>query len=285
MTKAALYISLPPNEHGHGEELRFEGELFGYPMSTTGELVFQTGMVGYVESLTDPSYARQFLTLTYPLIGNYGVPDLMLHDGDGLLEDFESERVWPAALIVNRLCPDGEHSNATAVRSLNEWLREAHVPGLQGVDTRRLTKIVREYGAVQAKLVLEADDPAALPYEDINRENLVAVVSRNHAETYGNGAIKVLAVDVGLKNNQLRCLLARGCTVKVVPHDYAFDEEKDNDYDGVFLSNGPGDPSTCDYVTERLRKLMARSDAKPVFGICMGHQLLAKAAGAGTYKL
>lgn len=170
--KATLYLE---------DGTEFVGQLFGSPKSVFGELIFQTGMVGYVESLTDPSYAKQFLTLTYPLIGNYGVADSELKDSafDGLpTHGFESNKIWPAALIVDRICADNEHSHWEAVQSLSAWLGKNGVPGLAGVDVRLLTKKIRENGTLKAKLVIDADDPNSLDFVDINSENLVALVSR-----------------------------------------------------------------------------------------------------------
>lgn len=170
--KATLYLE---------DGTEFVGQLFGSPKSVTGELVFQTGMVGYVESLTDPSYAKQFLTLTYPLIGNYGVGNSELMDSNEdllLAHGFESNKIWPAALIVDRICPDGEHSHWEAIQSLSVWLRNNGVPGLAGIDVRLLTKKIRENGILKAKLVIDADDLNNLDFVDINSENLVALVSR-----------------------------------------------------------------------------------------------------------
>ncbi|KAK0425292.1 hypothetical protein QR680_009128 [Steinernema hermaphroditum] len=262
---------------------QFRGRLFGASRSVSGEVVFQTGMVGYVESLTDPSYAKQLLTLTYPLIGNYGVPDAQRRDELGLTELFESEegRIWPAALIVDRICPEGEHSHWQAVQSLSECLRKAGVPGLTGIDTRALTKKIREQGCMKAKLIIEGDEPDAYPFVDVNAENLVDFVSIKEPRTFGAGDLRILAVDCGMKNNQIRCLARRGATVKVVPWNHPIDQELD--FDGVFLSNGPGDPAICAPLVERVSKLL--KTGKPVFGICLGHQLLARAAGADTYKL
>ncbi|GMT27203.1 hypothetical protein PFISCL1PPCAC_18500 [Pristionchus fissidentatus] len=260
----------------------FSGYLFGATKSIVGEIVFQTGMVGYVESLTDPSYADQLLVLTYPMIGNYGVPEDTGRDEFGLSK-FESDRVWPAALIVDRLCPDGEESHWQSMQSLSQWLRKAGVPGLAGIDVRQLTKKIREQGTMNAKIVIETDDVAAFPFKDIYATNLVDVVSRKEPTIHGTGERTILAVDCGLKNNQLRCLLKRGLKVKVVPWTYPIDEEKG--IDGVFLSNGPGDPEKCAPLVERIAKLMARADCPPLFGICLGHQLMSRAAGATTYKL
>ncbi|CAJ0567617.1 unnamed protein product, partial [Mesorhabditis spiculigera] len=260
---------------------RFEGQLFGATKSIYGEIVFQTGMVGYVESLTDPSYAHQLLTLTYPLIGNYGVPDETKRDEFGLPEGFESAKIWPAALIVDRICSEGEESHWRSKSSLSDWLKRHGVPGLSGIDVRQLTKKIREQGTMKAKLIIDGDEPDKFPFVDFNETNVVASVSRKEPEIYGDGPTTVLAVDCGLKYNQIRCLVRRVGRVKVVPWDWPIEKEE---FDGLFLSNGPGDPEKCALLVERLSKIVARGD-KPIFGICLGHQLLARAVGAKTYKL
>ncbi|KHJ88360.1 carbamoyl-phosphate synthase, small subunit [Oesophagostomum dentatum] len=270
--KATLYLD---------DGSSFVGQLFGATKSVVGEIVFQTGMVGYVESLTDPSYAEQLLMLTYPLIGNYGVPSHEHIDKNGLPSHFESDRIWPAALIVDRICPENEHSHWEAMESLSGWLRSAGVPGLAGTDIRMLTKKIREQGTMKAKLIIESDDPLKYEFRDINEQNLVAVVSRKVPETFGSGTLTVVAVDCGLKNNQIRCLVDRGVCVKVVPWNYPFEKEA---FDGLFLSNGPGDPEKCSELVDRLSSFL-RTTTKPIFGICLGHQVLARAAGAKTYKL
>ncbi|CAD6191459.1 unnamed protein product [Caenorhabditis auriculariae] len=254
----------------------------GLPKSVVGEIVFQTGMVGYVESLTDPSYAQQLLTLTYPLIGNYGVPSTEQLDEFGLPAFAESDRVWPAALIVEKMCAEGEQSHWQAVQSLSEWLRKADVPCLAGIDVRQLTKKIRETGTMKAKLIIESDEAKSFNFIDVNAQNLVDVVSKKEVSSYGKGDLKILAVDCGLKYNQIRCLARRGFTVKVVPWNHPIDQE--TDYDGLFISNGPGDPEICASLVERLANIVKRAE-KPVFGICLGHQLLARAIGASTYKL
>lgn len=260
----------------------FTGQVFGATKSVVGEIVFQTGMVGYVDSLTDPSYAEQLLTLTYPIMGNYGVPSAKEVDANGLPNNFESDRVWPAALIVDRICPENEHSHWKAVESLSSYLRKAGVPGLSGIDVRMLTKKIRDKGAMKAKLIIESDDPSKFPFRDIYSNNLVAAVSRKVPQTFGTGNLTILAVDCGMKNNQIRCMTNRGVRVKVVPWDHPIEKEA---FDGLFLSNGPGDPEMCGPLVNRLAEIMMKKSAKPIFGICLGHQLLAKAAGAKTYKL
>jgi carbamoyl-phosphate synthase small subunit len=251
-----------------------EGFSFGAPRSIAGEVVFNTGMVGYPESLTDPSYRGQILVLTYPLIGNYGVPPEERQDG--ILKYFESDRIQIAGLVVSECSGDFSHWNAA--RSLSEWLVEHGVPAIEGVDTRALTKKIRQEGTMLGRIVYEEEPPFADP----NRRNLVAEVSTKEPVVYGNGAAKVLVVDCGVKNNIMRCFLKRGVQVIRVPWDYDF-METEYDYDALFLSNGPGDPKMCKATIAHVKEALARG--KNIFGICLGNQLLALAAGADTYKL
>ncbi|KAJ1490331.1 class I glutamine amidotransferase-like protein, partial [Baffinella frigidus] len=261
-----------------GDGTVWEGEAFGADVSVSGEAVFQTGMVGYTEALTDPSYSKQILVLTYPLIGNYGVPG---DDKDelGILKYFESNKVHVAALVVATLSED--YSHCRAVQSLHEWLKKEGIPGITGIDTRALTKNLREHGCMLGKVVMFGTDPAKI--------NLVAHVSIKAPQVYNAGAaVKITMVDCGMKLNQLRCLCARGAQVTVVPWDYDF--VTNNDWDGLFLSNGPGDPAMASKTIDYLKILLAdmksgKSPLKPIFGICLGHQLLSLAAGAETYKL
>ncbi len=244
----------------------FNGFSFGFPASVYGEVVFQTGMVGYVESLTDPSYAGQILVPTYPLIGNYGVPDASL---------FESDKIRVRGLVVSEYSE--KFSHAQAKKSLANWLLENKVPAIYGVDTRALTKKLREKEVMLGKIII---DKNIKDFYDPNKKNLVADVSCKNGSIHGNGKTKIILIDCGMKNNILRCLLDRGLTVKRVPWDYNFLNEK---FDGVVISNGPGDPTKCAATISNIRKLMERS--VPILGICLGTQILALAAGAKTYKL
>ncbi|EGD82423.1 carbamoylphosphate synthase [Salpingoeca rosetta] len=261
----------------------FDGFAFGADVSMAGEVVFQTGMVGYPESLTDPSYERQLLCLTYPMIGNYGVPPSDTTDTFGLPAFMESNKVHVAGLIVANLSEN--HSHWQAAQSLSDWLASQGVPGITGIDTRALTKKLRSAGSMLGKIVAGDTDPDSLAFVDPNKDNLVAAVSIKEPRVFNpDGDVTVVAVDVGLKNNQIRCLASRGARVKLVPYDYDFSQ--DDDCDGVFLSNGPGDPQMCTPAIESLKKLITRpNNVKPVFGICLGHQLLSIAAGLKTYKM
>ena len=252
----------------------FEGKSFGYEAPAAGEVVFSTGMVGYTESLSDPSYLGQILTLTYPLIGNYGVPKEEVQNGISAF--FESEKIQASGLIVSDF--SFEYSHWNAVKSLSDWLKENKVPAVYGIDTRELTKLVREKGTMLGKLVFP--DQPDIPFVNPDDENQVAKASCKEVITYGNGNNKVVLVDCGVKNNIIRCLLKRDTTVIRVPWDYDFNTIE---YDGLFISNGPGDPAYCDITVDNIRKSMGTN--KPIFGICMGNQLLSLAGGAKTYKL
>jgi carbamoyl-phosphate synthase small subunit len=250
------------------------GRAFGAMASTAGEVVFNTGMVGYPESLTDPSYAGQILVFTFPLIGNYGVPGRR-QDRWGLPEGFESQRVQVAGMVVSTLSSDTHHW--TAQRSLHQWLAESGVPCLSGVDTRALAKRLREKGAMLGKLVIDGAD---VPWRDPNLENLVAGVSVAEPRAYGSDGPRIVLVDTGAKANIVRSLLAAGARVLRVPWDYDFFAEK---FDGVVVSNGPGDPKTVEATVRHVRRVLA--DRIPFLGVCLGNQILALAAGAETYKL
>jgi carbamoyl-phosphate synthase large subunit len=257
----------------------FEGYSFGCDKPVTGEVVFNTAMTGYPESLTDPSYAGQLMTLTYPLIGNYGVPP-HTSDAEGISTFMESERIYADAIIISDYSHD--HSHWNAIESLGEWLKREQVPGIYGIDTRSLTKLLRERGVMRGRIIPRSAEGKAgesVNYEDIN---YVDRVSTKEIITYGagEGKKKVVLVDCGVKHNIIRCLLKRHLTVIRVPWDYDFNGME---YDGLFISNGPGDPDTCEAAVQNIRKALAGN--KPICGICMGNQLLAKAGGATIYKL
>lgn len=256
--------------------IRFEGWSFGYDGPCDGEVVFSTAMVGYPESLTDPSYSGQILCVTYPLIGNYGVPDDGV-DEWGISKNFESEKIHVRGLVISDC--SFEYSHWNAVKSLDQWLREQKIPGIYGIDTRELTKILRENGSMLGMIVPEGVSKS-FPVPDPNMENQVAVVSCKEVIRYGKGEKKVVMVDCGVKHNILRCFVNRGIEIVRVPWDYDFNTL---DYDGLFISNGPGNPEFCDVTVANIRKAM--ETGKPIFGICMGNQLLCRAAGAKTYKL
>jgi carbamoyl-phosphate synthase small subunit len=251
----------------------FAGYLFGYSGSTSGEVVFNTGMVGYPESLTDPSYKGQILVLTYPLVGNYGVPKAQNGSLDSI--GFESDRIQAQGLVISEY--SSQYSHWDASRSLEAWLKEHHVPALYGVDTRMLTRRLREKGSLLGQIVPSRD---TMDFHDPNQGNLVEEVSVKYPCTYGTGKIRVLLVDCGCKNSIIRKLLVRGVTVVRVPWNYNFSHER---FDGVVISNGPGDPKLCSDTIEHIRRLLGHQI--PIFGICLGHQILALAAGADTYKL
>ena len=278
----------------------FMGRSFGYVGDTSGEVVFNTAMTGYPESLTDPSYAGQILVTTFPLIGNYGVPDTGL-GSNGLPLFMESERIHAKALIVADYSENYSHWNAK--ESLAAWLQREKIPGITGIDTRRLTKVLRESGVMMGRIFID-HSPLTIDHchTDYGSVNWVEQVSCKEVITYKpecsmvNGPLalrslatggtqecsikKVVLVDCGVKANIIRCLIKRGIEVVRVPWDYDFNQLA---FDGLFLANGPGDPERCEKTVANIRTFL-KSD-KPCMGICLGNQLLAKAAGAKTYKL
>lgn len=260
---------------------QFKGKSFGYDRAVAGEVVFNTAMMGYPESLTDPSYAGQLMVLTYPLVGNYGVPPLTFA-ANGLPDFMESDRIYASAIIVADYSESFSHWNAK--ESLGKWLQREKVPGVTGIDTRELTKVLREHGVMMGRLEFEGDNvgSAAADAESYGSVNWVARVSCKEVIRYNEGVgKKVVLVDCGVKANIIRCLVNRGVEVVRVPWNYDY---TGMDFDGLFLANGPGDPDMCVDAVEILRKQMAQS-RKPICGICMGNQLLAKAGGATIYKL
>ncbi|MBI5001681.1 MAG: glutamine-hydrolyzing carbamoyl-phosphate synthase small subunit [Euryarchaeota archaeon] len=252
---------------------RFEGYGFGADVPVAGEVVFNTGMIGYPETLTDPSYRGQILVQTYPLIGNYGVPNDE-RDG-GLLRNFESDRIQASALVLTE--HSEKYSHWSAVKSLDEWLSSNGVPGIHGIDTRALTKHLRERGTMLGKVVSENDK---IDLSDPNRRNLAAEVSVPEPVKYGKGKKTILIVDCGVKNNIVRAFLRRGMSVLRCPWNHDLSSES---HDGVVISNGPGDPKTCVETIAQVKKAMVGDT--PILGICLGSQILGLAAGADTYKL
>ncbi|MCK4571352.1 glutamine-hydrolyzing carbamoyl-phosphate synthase small subunit [candidate division WOR-3 bacterium] len=251
----------------------FSGYSFGSKKTVSGEVVFNTGMVGYPESLTDSSYRGQILTLTYPLIGNYGVPGK--DEEDNLLKYFESDKIQVQGLIVTNYSENYSHWNAK--KSLSEWMREYSIPGIYGIDTRKLTKKLREKGTMLGKIIYNKEN---IKFEDPNKRNLVADVSVKEPVEYKRGKKKILIIDCGVKNSIIRAFLKRNITVIRCPWDYNFLDEK---ADGIIISNGPGDPKKCKVTIENIRKTLSKTI--PVLGICLGSQILGLAAGANTYKL
>ena len=258
----------------------FCGWAFGAEKNVSGEVVFNTAMTGYPESLTDPSYAGQLMTLTYPLVGNYGVPPFTVEQ-NGIATFMESDRIYASAIIVSDYSEAYSHWNAC--ESLGDWLRREKVPGVTGIDTRQLTKVLREHGVMMGHLEFEGEEtPDELLAVDYGKINWVERVSCKDVIRYNEGAgKKVVLVDCGVKNNIIRCLVNRGVEVIRVPWNCDYTELK---FDGLFLANGPGDPDMCVEAVEVLKRQMSAS-RKPICGICMGNQLLAKAGGATIYKL
>ena len=278
----------------------FCGWSFGYPLSTAGEVVFSTAMTGYPESLTDPSYAGQILVTTFPLIGNYGVPDTGM-DSNGLPLLMESDRIHVKALVVADYSQHYSHWNAK--ESLADWLKREQIPAISGIDTRRLTKILREHGVMMGRIEMSGEcrvesvefATALREKEDYGSINWVEKVSCKEVITYkptaaANSTLytlhstlpRVVLVDCGVKANIIRCLIRRGIEVVRVPWDYDFNQLE---FDGLFLANGPGDPERCGKTVANIQKFMANETVRPCMGICLGNQLLARAAGATTYKL
>ncbi len=266
----------------------FLGKGFGAARKSSGEVVFSTSMVGYPESLTDPSYKGQILSLTYPLIGNYGVPSNDMDLGVPLY--FESDRIQTSGLVIQELCT-GPHHWASK-RTLDQWLADENIPGIYGIDTRRLTKKLRTHGVMLGILEVfpegEEIDVDALLEEaksipDPNLTDLVKEVSVKEPVHYKvNGKRTVVLIDCGVKNSIIRNLLSRGINVIRVPYDFSAKEIMNYHPDGIFLSNGPGDPKKCLSTIDSIREFI---DKLPIMGICLGAQILTLAMGGDTYKL
>ena len=243
----------------------FIGTSFGADKPISGEVVFNTGMVGYPEALTDPSYRGQILVFTYPLIGNYGVPN----------EEFESDKIQVSGLVVADYSE--KYSHWQAAKSLSDWLKEQGIPAISGIDTRKLTKMLRERGTMLGKIV----NGKNVDFHNPNQENLVQEVSIKNSIIYNEtGEKRIILIDCGVKNNIIRNLTKRNLQVIRVPYDYNFFDEK---FDGLIISNGPGDPKMCTETIKNVRKALEKNI--PTFGICLGNQILALAAGGNTYKL
>ncbi len=247
----------------------FEGTSFGFAREISGEVVFGTGMVGYPEAMTDASFAGQILVMTYPLIGNYGVPDAAL---------WESDRIHVAGLIVSDYIDIPSHAQSSM--NLGTWLQKERVPALEIKDTRLLTQHIRTHGTMLGRFVFDTE----VPFHDPNSDNLVERVSTKHIQQEGSGETTIVLIDCGAKRNIAHCLLARNVRVITVPWDWdPFVDGVSMDFDGIVVSNGPGNPKMAQKTIATIRKAMERK--VPTLGICLGHQLLALAAGGDTYKL
>jgi carbamoyl-phosphate synthase small subunit len=264
-----------------GQEI--EGISFGAKKSMSGEVVFNTGMVGYPEALTDPSYTGQILILTSPMIGNYGVPSVDAKDEYGISKFFEGNCIHIAGLIVTDYSVEYSHWNAS--KSLSQWLNDNGIPALYGIDTRKLTKFIRECGAILGKIEFPGDE---ITFGDPNKRHLVQEVSTKEIQIYCNEqSPRIIAYDCGMKLNITRYFIheLKVCLI-VVPFDYDLEVNPSNlQYDGIFISNGPGDPTMCKETIESIRWAIKQPNPKPLFGICLGNQLLALACGAKTYKM
>jgi carbamoyl-phosphate synthase small subunit len=261
---------------------------FGYSTAVFGEAVFNTGMVGYTEALTDPSYSGQILALTYPLVGNYGVPDVLAKDKDGISQYFESEKIQARGLVVHELSMTASHWNLSM--TLDEWLYNEKIPGISGIDTRELTKKLRINGVMMAALAVsekEIDEndlkkklASAQKYAN---EEFMNVVSTREPHIYGNEADAVVVIDTGVKNAILRNIRKIGYKVIQLPWNTSIDKILSYKPKGVVISNGPGDPQKCKDTLITTRELFNKNI--PTLGICLGAQIMGLAGGAETFKL
>ena len=269
--------------------MEFHGWSFGSAEAVSGEVVFNTSMVGYPEQLTDPTYSGQILCLTYPLIGNYGVPSEELM-AENLSLKLESDRIHPKGLIVFDVCED--YSNWEAEKGLEQWMKEQNLTGIYGIDTRELTKILRDKGSMAGEIIPEGaakpEAPAKPSPADVCCKQVITYAAQpaqeveniNGSKAATTAGKKVVVVDLGVKHSIIRGLIARGAEVIRVPFDYDFTEME---YDGVYVSNGPGCTCNCEKTVEVLKKVLAGN--KPVFGLGMGYHLMAKAAGCELVRL
>lgn len=266
---------------------KYFGRGFGYPSEVSGEVVFNTGMVGYPEALTDPSYFSQILVQTYPLVGNYGVPSIFGRDTFGFPCDLESEKVQVMGYAVHT--PSAHPSHRTSEKTLNQWLMEEKIPAIGGIDTRRLTKKLRMEGAMLGILKVAeeicvdelCDEIHGIP--DPNKADLVKEVTIKKPVHHGEGKPKIVVIDCGVKFGIIRNLLSRGASVTRVPYKYPVDKILDINPSGVVISNGPGEPKNCVNTISIVGELLEAG--LPLMGICLGNQLLALAAGGDTFKL
>ena len=250
----------------------FLGESFGSEVATSGEVVFNTGMVGYPEALTDPSYFGQILVLTYPIQGNYGVPEKRF---------WESGKIQVKGLIVQNYIDNPSHFESK--KTLGAWLKEEGIPALSGIDTRQLTIKLREHGVMLGEIELSSKNKESSIY-DPNKENILPYVSTRKIEVYGSGKKNIVLIDCGAKENIIGSLMRRGVKVTSVPWDFdVLANPPAGGFDGVLISNGPGDPKKAYETIANVRKLLEANI--PTFGICLGSQILALAAGGQTYKL
>ncbi len=257
----------------------FKGISFGKEKNQAGEVVFSTGMVGYPESLTDPSYKGQILILTYPLIGNYGVPDKKYWESDG---------IKVSGLIVANYIDTPSHFQSK--QTLSSWLKKEGIPALEIADTRQLTQKIRAQGTMLGKIIADSEQGRRVNFYDPNKENLVAKVSTEKITIEGKGAKTVLLIDCGAKRNIKRCLLKRGVKVITVPWNFDPFEHSNLhpkgvklNFDGIIISNGPGDPKKADKTVLNIEKALGKKI--PILGVCLGNQILALAAGGNTAKL
>ncbi|CCH60590.1 hypothetical protein TBLA_0D00820 [Henningerozyma blattae CBS 6284] len=276
-TKATLQIKNGPS---------FSGYSFGASNSTAGEAVFTTSLVGYTESITDPSYCGQILVFTQPLIGNYGVPSSTALDEFNLLKFFESPHPHIKGIVVSDYSQ--QYSHWTAIESLGEFCKRENITAIAGVDTREIVQYLREQGSSLARITIEND--TSVEYINPMADLLVSKVSTKKPyfikSLLHEPVANIALIDCGVKENIVRCLVSRGANVTVLPYDYDIQTIAKN-FDGIFISNGPGDPKSCQVTINNLKKLLNDETlySLPIFGICLGHQLLALAAGGTTKKM
>lgn len=265
-----------------------DGIGFGYPTTAFGEIVFNTGMVGYPETLTDPSYRGQILTMTYPLVGNYGVPDPNLTDNHGISKYFESDTIQARGLIIHELSHTASHWNLHM--TLDEWLYNEKIPGITGIDTRQLTKKLRTSGVMMGALVVSDSEIDTKKVKDelanvthYNSEKFMNMVSTKEEQIFGDGEKSIVVIDTGAKNAILRNILDMGYKAIKLPWNTSFEKIKSYNPSGVIISNGPGDPQKCQETIHTAKNLITNNI--PTLGICLGAQIIGIAGNTQTYKL